>query len=139
MRNGERHHRDIADIEAAAGAELLAPLQRDTLAGAVAGTPSILLVRCAGDVDRDLQPARQHAQAGHMVGVFVGDQDGIQLARILAAEHHATHQFAAGKAGVDQQAGPELETRVQLPLLPLARTVTDTAIIASITGGERRG
>ena len=53
----------------------------------------------------NLQPPRQHAQPGHMVGMLVGDEDGVDATRVLAAEHQAPQQFATGKTGIDQQAG----------------------------------
>jgi hypothetical protein len=40
-----------------------------------------------------------------MIAVLVCDEDGVNAARILAAELHAAHEFAAGKTGVNQQAG----------------------------------
>jgi hypothetical protein len=35
----------------------------------------------------------------------VGDEDGVELRGIFAGEGHALEEFAAGEAGVDEDAG----------------------------------
>jgi hypothetical protein len=58
-----------------------------------------------GDVDRDAQAARERGQAGDVVLMFVGDEDGVERGGVLVGQGHALQQFAAGEAGIDQDAG----------------------------------
>jgi hypothetical protein len=45
--------------------------------------------------------ARQHGQAGHVVGVLVGDEDGVDIGKLLADRGQAFAQFAHAQAGVE--------------------------------------
>ena len=58
-----------------------------------------------GEVDGDAQAAGEDGEAGDVVLVLVGDEDGVERGGIFVGEGHALEQFAAGEAGVDEQAG----------------------------------
>jgi hypothetical protein len=47
---------------------------------------------------------RHHRQAGDMVGMLVGDQDGAEVREILADGRQALSQLAQAQAGIDQDA-----------------------------------
>ena len=64
----------------------------------------VSLVGRSRDVDRDFQLAGQDANAGDVVRVLMGNQDGINGAMILTTKLQAAKHFTAGDTGVDQQA-----------------------------------
>ena len=57
-----------------------------------------------GDVDRRLQPLGKLRQAGNVVGMLVGNQDGVDPLRILADRFQALAGLAKAEADVHQQA-----------------------------------
>ena len=59
-----------------------------------------------GEVNRDSEFAGEHTEAGDVILVFVGDEDGVERCRIFARERHALTEFAAGEAGIDKDARP---------------------------------
>ena len=58
-----------------------------------------------GEVDRNAEFARSDGKAGDVVGVLVGDDDGVERGGIFVGEAHAAEEFAATEAGVDENAG----------------------------------
>ena len=58
-----------------------------------------------GEVDRDVEAAGEDAEAGDVVLVLVGDEDGVELRGIFAGYGHAFEEFAAGETSVDEDAG----------------------------------
>ena len=58
-----------------------------------------------GDVDRDAEFARGYAEAGNVIRVLVGDDDGVEGRGIFTGELHTAEEFAATEAGVDEDAG----------------------------------
>ena len=58
-----------------------------------------------GEVDGDAQAAGEGGEAGDVVLMLVGDEDGVEGGGIFVGELHALEQLAAGEAGVDEQAG----------------------------------
>ena len=55
--------------------------------------------------DGDAEAAGEDGEAGDVVDVLVGDEDGGELGGIFAGERHAAEEFAAGEAGIHQDAG----------------------------------
>jgi hypothetical protein len=47
----------------------------------------------------------QRDQAGNVIGMFVGNEDGIERRDIFADGSQALGDFAAAEAGIDQNAG----------------------------------
>src|SRR5215471_5934954 len=105
MRNSEGRHGDVADGERPSCAEVFASLEHHTMTIGVTHAALIGLVGRSGDVDGNLQLARENANAGDVVRVFVGHQNGINGAVILTTKLQAAKHFTAGYAGIDQQAG----------------------------------
>src|SRR5260370_11581389 len=105
VRNGERFHRDVANLEAMAGFEALILLELRPLTLLMSNRPRPGLVRGAGHVDRDAQFLCQRGQSVDMVGMLVGDQNGRERVRVLSQSLHAPESLAAGDAGVDQNFG----------------------------------
>ena len=58
-----------------------------------------------GEEDGDAQAAGEDGEAGDVVLMLVGDEDGVEGGGVFAGEGHALEEFAAGEAGVDEQAG----------------------------------
>ena len=58
-----------------------------------------------GEVDGNLQAARQNGEAGDVVLMLVGDQDGVERAGVFAGKSHSLEQFAAREARIDEQTG----------------------------------
>ncbi len=58
-----------------------------------------------GEEDGDLEAAGKDGEAGDVVLVLVGDEDGVELCRVFSGERQALEKLAAGEAGVDQDAG----------------------------------
>jgi len=57
------------------------------------------------EVDRDAQFAGGDGQAGDVVRMLVGDDDGVEGFRVFSDQLHAAEELAAAEAGVDQDAG----------------------------------
>jgi hypothetical protein len=58
-----------------------------------------------GEEDGDAELAGEHGQTSNVVEVFVGDKDGVEVGGIFANLGHSAQQFAAGKAGVNEDGG----------------------------------
>ena len=58
-----------------------------------------------GEEDGDIEAAGEDGQAGDVIDVLVGDEDGVEGGGVFAGEGHAAEEFAAGEAGVDEDAG----------------------------------
>ena len=58
-----------------------------------------------GQEDRNVEPAREDGEPGDVVLVLVGDEDSVELRWIFPGDGHTLEEFAAGEAGVDQNAG----------------------------------
>jgi hypothetical protein len=58
-----------------------------------------------GEEDGDAEAAGEDCEAGYVVLMLVGDEDGVELRGVFAGEGHALEEFAAGEAGVDEDAG----------------------------------
>jgi hypothetical protein len=116
VRNGERLHCDVADLEGAAGGERLPTRDRDAVAGAVTRKLLIRVIRWAGDVNRDLEPLGQYVQSTDVVGVLVRDEDGVDAVWIKAAQNHAPQKLAAGETCVHQQVGAGTGDNGAVPL-----------------------
>jgi hypothetical protein len=56
------------------------------------------------EVNRDAKFAGGDGEAVDVVLVFVGDDDGVEGAGVFFRERHATEEFAAAQAGVDEDA-----------------------------------
>ena len=84
-------------------------------------------VRGLGEVDGDAELARGDGEAVDVVGVLVGDDDGVEGVGLFAGLVHAAEELAAAEAGVDAGCGyvPPVTT-VLLPLEPEASTVKRT-------------
>ena len=63
-----------------------------------------------------------------MVGVLVGDEDGVQRLRLLARQLHAPEEFPATQPAIDQNARPPAGDNRALPLEPDASTVKRTMV-----------
>jgi len=50
------------------------------------------------------QLAGGDSQAVDVVGVLVGDDDGVEGFRVFAGQFHAAEELAAAQAGIDQDA-----------------------------------
>jgi hypothetical protein len=57
-----------------------------------------------GEEYRNAQPPRQHGEAGDVVDVLMGDEDGAEGGGVFADSGHAPQQLAATQAGVHQDA-----------------------------------
>ena len=55
-----------------------------------------------GEVDRNAQFAGGDGEAGDVVGMLVGDDDGVEGGWVFAGFAHTAEEFAAAKAGVDE-------------------------------------
>jgi len=64
-----------------------------------------LAVGGLGEVDGDTQAAGEGGEAGDVVVMLVGDEDGVQGGGVFVGDGHALEEFTAGEAGVDEQAG----------------------------------
>ena len=95
--DGEGGDGDVADGEGLAG------LEGFELRGEVA--PGDAGRGEAGQVDGDAEEASESDEAADVVGVFVGDEDGVERGGVFADGGEAVEDFAAAKAGVDEQAG----------------------------------
>src|SRR5581483_10195417 len=93
VRNGEREHFDVADGKALARAEVLAAIEMSFvvifvergLLGRRTAYPALpFLMGMSGDVNRNLQLARQHAKSADMIRMFVSDHDRAELRGIPA-------------------------------------------------------
>src|SRR5271166_4402823 len=102
MRDGERRHRDVTDLEYAARTEMLDPRQLDAVAGTVAGELPIGVIGGSRDVNRNLQPLGQHAKSADVIAMLVRNYDGVDAMRVETAQPHAVEQLSAGKTGVHQ-------------------------------------
>ena len=99
VRDAEALHFDIADPEAGAGLEGLQARRRN-------GAPVDGGGGQARQVDHgaDALLAGQHRKTGDVIGVFVGDQDGVDGLERFTDRGEAFAQFAHAEAGVDQNA-----------------------------------
>ena len=95
--DGERGDGDVADGEGLAGLEGFEV--RGEVAPGDAGRGE------AGQVDGDAKEAGEGDEAADVVGVFVGDEDGVEGGGVFADGGEAVEDFAAAQAGVDEQAG----------------------------------
>lgn len=59
----------------------------------------------AGQVDGDAEEAGEGDEAADVVGVFVGDEDGVEGGGVFADGGEAVEDFAAAEARVNEQAG----------------------------------
>jgi len=103
VRNGEGVHVNVADGEALAGldgldaAEALAEgVGKDTLEGVHGGF---------GDVERCFPEAEDLRQAIAVIGVLVGDENGVEAIDVALDGGEAGKGFALSKAGVNEDAG----------------------------------
>ena len=60
--------------------------------------------RTGGGIDRELELLGQHPQAGHMVGMIVGDEDTAQAGGIDAGIAQLRADAAGGDACINEQA-----------------------------------
>src|SRR5581483_8213456 len=102
VRDGERLHRNIADLEAVSRLELLKSFQLRSHTSVVPHRPLPRLIRGTGHEDWDAQLLCQRCQSVNVVAVLVGDQDRRQRIRIIAKRLHAFECLAAGNSRVDQ-------------------------------------
>jgi hypothetical protein len=101
--DGERVDIDVADRETLASldglyaAEALAEgVRQNTLKGLQGGL---------GDVERGFPEAEDLRETVAVVGVFVGDEDGVETVDIAPYGGEAGESFAFSKAGVNEDAG----------------------------------
>ncbi len=97
MGDGEGGDADVADGEGLAG------LEGFEFWGEVA--PGDAGRGEAGEVDGDAKEAGEGDEAADVVGVFVGDEEGVEGRGVFADGGEAVEDFAAAQAGVDEQAG----------------------------------
>ncbi len=97
VRDGEGGDGDVADGEGLAG------LEGFELRGEVA--PGDAGRGEAGQVDGDAEEAGEGDEAADVVGVFVGDEDGVEGGGVFADGGEAVEDFAAAEARVNEQAG----------------------------------
>jgi hypothetical protein len=102
VRDGKRVHVDVADRETLAGldglhtAEALAEgVRQNALKGFQGGL---------GDVERGFPEAKDLRETVAVVGVFVGDEDGVEAVDIAPGGGEAGKGFAFSKAGVNEDA-----------------------------------
>ena len=103
VRDGEGVDVDVADGEALAGldgfdaAEAFAEsVGEDALEGSHGGL---------GDVERGFPEAEDLREAVAVVGVFVGDEDGVETVEITSDGGETGEGFALSEAGVNENAG----------------------------------
>src|SRR5207245_5562434 len=102
VRNSKWLHRNVADLEAVAGFELLQLLKLRTLARGIAHGSRPNLVRGAGQKDRNLQLPGKHGQSVDVIRMLVGDKNRGERVRIFAQRLHALEGLTAGNSGVNQ-------------------------------------
>ena len=106
MRYRERHDRHVPNLKRAARLKSCQPLQVDPITCAIARVAAIRVMRSCGHVHGNLQLLGEHVQTAYVVGMFVGDQDGVDQPGILAASRQAPQQLAARQSCIHQQAAP---------------------------------
>ncbi len=108
VRNGESVHINIADGEMLARLDTfdaLEPLAKRFREDALHGVK-----RRFGDVERHFPQAEHLRQAVAVVGVFVGDEDAVDVVDGSFDCREARQRFALAESGVDEEAGaPGLE------------------------------
>ncbi len=58
-----------------------------------------------GEEDGDVEAAGEDGEAGDVVDVLVGDEDGVEGRGVFSGDGHAAEELAAGEAGVDEDSG----------------------------------
>jgi hypothetical protein len=98
MRDAERFHQDIADLEAGSGLKhtALEPSLQLVFGGLTRGTIAI---------NGDLELSLELHQTRHMIGVFMGYQDAAEFLGGPADSGESLSDLAEAEPGVDQQAG----------------------------------
>ena len=103
VRDGEGMDVDVADGETLAGLDGLHAAEafaesvgEDALEGVHGGL---------GDVERGFPEAEDLREAVAVIGVFVGDEDGVETIEIAADGGEAGQGFAFSEAGVNEDAG----------------------------------
>jgi hypothetical protein len=103
VRDGKRVHVDVADGETLAGLNGL--YSAETLAEGVRQNALEGFQGGLGDVERGFPEAEDLGEAVAVVGVFVGDEDGVETVDIAPDGGEAGESFALSKAGVNEDAG----------------------------------
>ena len=75
------------------------------MAIAVVHRTLVSLVGRGGDVNRDLKPAGQYTNSRHVVGMLVGDDNGVERSGVFVGLAHAAEELAATKASIDEDSG----------------------------------
>ena len=109
MRNRERIDFDVADLEALARANVLDALDGGFLAGLL-GIFRVhfhdFAMRRLGEVRGAVPEARELRDGAGMVGMLVGDQDGVDALGLRAAQRFkAAQNFLAAQASVNEEGG----------------------------------
>ena len=134
MRNGECCHGNISNLKTAPNLKMFTALQLGRLSFRIFGCATPAMVRGFSDVNRDLQLARQDLQSGTwswcsceitMALSFCGSSPAVCMRLSVSRQ-----EMPASTRMLAQ----ELESTVEFPLLPLARTVMRIATERSITG-----
>lgn len=103
VRDGEGVDVDVADGEALAGLDGFDAAE--TLAEGVGEDALEGVHRGLGDVKRGFPEAEDLREAVAVVGVFVGDEDGVETVDVAANGSEAGESFAFSEAGVNKNAG----------------------------------
>ena len=96
MGDGEGVDLQVADDDARAGLE--------GLDAGLAAVPVDAGGGQFGQEDGNPQGLGDDREAGDVVGVLVGDQDGVDAIEFLAQDRQAATELAAAEAGIDEQA-----------------------------------
>lgn len=96
---GEGLHGEVAEVDAGAGLECLDGGGRTAPVDGRGGE--------VGEEDGDAaaESAVDDGEAGDMVGVLMGDEDGVEAGGVLADEGEAAEGLFAVEAGIDEDAG----------------------------------
>ncbi len=127
MRNAEALHLDIADLKTRAG---LKRFQARLAFAPIDGRRGE--ARHIND-GADVFVARQHGQAGDVVGMLVGDEDGVEVFQVFADGGQAFGELSHAQARVHQDARLSVASSAALPELPLASTQNLTMAASSLT------
>ena len=104
VRDSKGRDFDVANAKAAASVEMLRLREFGWFAGVISASAIPGMVRTFGQVDGNIQLLCQALESGNMVGVLVRDQDGGNFFGALAKTFQTLKSFAAGEAGIDQNA-----------------------------------
>ncbi len=94
----EALHVDIPDPQPRTGLKRLEPWLRFSPIDGRRGQPRHV------DCGFDFLVARQHRQAGHVIGMLVGDEDRVELFQGLADRSEAFRQLPHAETGIHQNA-----------------------------------